>query len=410
MSRHPCPFQKRNKDMRIFYITTKLNFNQGGSNIENDLIMRTLQGMGNEVTMVTVFSRFNHIPEPLPYGHIKEELTTARQLGIQWGVFRLLRKYAKSADFFFVDGQTFLYGAGLYRTLGGKVPVFAYFVRELMAWPENVSTLITSKQASIPLWYRTKRKTRFLIERYLCIPFANWIDFFAFGSPQLQKEYEDFGLRAENKSIIIGDPYPWREVMQKSGITEDSYALRNKKSGKVRLFYSNRMAPGKGFDLLVRAFSLVPNKERFTLVLGGAGPEEPLIRQMVSDLNLETHVEFSGWIPKEDYYVALKQADIFIHPRWREAQPSIGLMEAMVFGLPCIVPKGTGLHWVAGKGALPFRFDDAEDLATMIEKLGGDSTLRAKLSENCYLRLKEGDVNYEKTIPAVLEIMKRLRG
>ena len=394
--------------MRIFYITTKLNFNQGGSNVENDLIMRTLQTLGNEVTMVTVFSRFNHIPDPLPYGHIKEELFTARQLGIQYGVYRLLKKYQQSADMFFFDGQTFLYGAGLYRALGGTVPVFGYFVRELMAWPPNVSMLLG--QVPISAVRRIKQKIRFFVERYLGIPLANRGDFFAFGSPQLEKEYQDFGLRTAGKSIIIGDPYPWREVMRKNGITEESYIQRNKREGKIVLFYSNRMAPGKGFDLLVRAFSLVTRKERFILRLGGTGPEEPLIRKMVKDLALESYVEFSGWIPKEDYHEALKRADIFVHPRWREAQPSIGLTEAMVFGLPCIVPKGTGLHWVAGEGALPFRFDDANDLAVMMEKLGSDGALRATLSRNCYLRLKEGDVNCEKTIPAVFEIMKKLQG
>src|SRR3989344_3823305 len=124
--------------MRIIGITTKLNFkNAGGSSDENDLLFRSLQELGNTVTVITAYSSLNNIQQRPPYTLIQEDIRTKTQFGIQRGIFRLLRKYEKDADYFHVDGHIFLYGAGVYRLLGGKVPVAAMFNREQIAWPDN---------------------------------------------------------------------------------------------------------------------------------------------------------------------------------------------------------------------------------------------------------------------------------
>lgn len=393
--------------MRIFFIATKLNFNLGGSMVENDLICRTLQGLGNEVTMLTLFPQYNQVPAGLSYQVIPESIGTVRQLGIQLGVFRLMRKYTPVADAFYVEGQTFLYGAGLYRFCGGR-PVAAFFVREQVSWGENVSSFLPGADRKPPLARWLKGRIRWYIERYLLVPFANHIDLLTFDSPLLMREYEAFGLAAAGKSMVIGDPYPFDEVMQKYGLNERSYEERAKADGPVTLFYSGRMEPGKGYDVLLKAFSLLKDKSRFRLVLGGDGSERFLIEGMARELGVREYLEMPGWIPKEKYHESLLSAAVFIHPRWRTAQPSLGLSEAMAFGLPSIVPAHTGLHWVAGKSALPFRLDDPVDLAEKIERLGADTALRVSLSRACFRRLREPDVNYQKTIPAVCERLRFL--
>src|SRR3989344_7244997 len=118
--------------MRIVFITSKLNFVTSGASVtELDLTIRTLIKLGNEVATVTFFSYQNNIPDLLPYSVIEENVTSRRLLGIQKGIFQLLKKYESQADFFHIEGHLFLYGAGLYRLLGGKVPIAAFFNREL---------------------------------------------------------------------------------------------------------------------------------------------------------------------------------------------------------------------------------------------------------------------------------------
>lgn len=394
--------------MRIYFISYKLNFETAGSSVtELDLLARTLIKLGHQVKFVTVFSRANRITKPLAYPVLEEKIPSARQLGIQFGIFKILKKYARETDFFFIDGHNFLYGAGFYRRMGGKTPVAAFFNRELVSWPANVSSLFGQPKDN--LFVRNKKKIRWYLEKYLGMPWANYIDIFAFTNPFLRKAYEDFGLKKKKSGdFIMGDPFDYRTFMEQYGVTEQSYCQRNKTAGKIILFYSSRMAPGKGFDLLIKAFSQVKNQDNFRLILGGTGPEEPYVHQAVHESGLEPYIELPGWVSKEKLYASFKMADIFIQPRWRMDLTSYSLLEAMAFGIPSILPGGGGLEWDAKNSALYFKDSDVQDLARKIEQLGQDYELRDMLSRNCFIRLNEDEMNYEKQAGRLVEEMKKI--
>ncbi|MEK7584501.1 MAG: glycosyltransferase family 4 protein [Patescibacteria group bacterium] len=395
--------------MRIYFITPKLDFlKSGGSTMEYDLMYRWLMKAGQEVHVITTTPERNNIPFDLPYDVITNEpvLLNKGQMHIQTGVFKLMRKYAHKADVFHIDGQVYLYGAGLYRMLGGKVPVFAYYNRELTAWPENISPFLEQKRETVRK--RLRQKIRWYIERYIGMPMANHIDFFTITNPYLLKAFEDFGYKSKDKCFIIGDPFDYKTLMQEQGITSESYIRRNKRDGKVTLYAAGRMVAGKGFDLLITALSKVKHIDKIHLLLGGKGPEEPLIRKMITDYKLEEVVELIGWVTKEQVYENYKRTDIFVHPRWRPEIISITLMETMTFGLPTILPEGTGLQWVTGPAALPFAFDDPDDFAKKIDQLVMDADLRAQLSRMCYERLEDDEINYEKNMARLLDVMKKL--
>ncbi len=393
--------------MKIFFITPKLNFlTSGGSTDEYDLTYRTLMNLGHEVTVCTTYPTANKIPQELPYTVLEEDIHSNRQLGIQRGVLKILRKYSGQADFFFVDGQVYLYGAGLYRKRGGTVPVVAYFNRELPAWPQNVSYLFPIKKDSI--FITLKQRLRFYVERYLLMPFANNIDVVCFSNSHLLESYRNFGMHTEGTSFIFGDPFDYRGNMGKLGITEDSYTKRNKRQGPFTIFYSSRMAPGKGFDLLLVAFSKLKNKEKFRLVLGGTGPEEHLVHRLVEDLHLQPYVEFPGWMTKDELYRRLRETDIFVQAHWRRDITSMSVMTALLFGLPSILPKGGGLEWIARGSALYFKEYDADDLASKIEHLGDEYELRATLSKHCYVRMDEPEMNHRNRIALLVDTMRRI--
>lgn len=395
--------------MKIIFITSKLNFlTAGGSILEFDLMYRTLLKWGYDFKVITIFSYANKIPEPLPYQVIEENIRSRRLLGIQAGIFKILKKYEAETDVFHIDGHSLLYGAGLYRRLGGKAPVAAFFNRELICWPENVSKLLGQRKENI--FIRLKKKLRWLIERQIGMPLASRIDFMSFTNPVLQKMYEDFGLRTAGKAIVTGDPFDYRTLMQANGITEDSYRQRNKTAGPLNIFYSGRMAPGKGFDLLVAAFAQVKHKDKFQLILGGDGLERALLQHKVKELGIENYVRFPGWVEKQQVFEFYKQADIFVQARWRTEMTSITLLEAMSFGIPCVLPGGGGLEWDAQGSALYFKDEDYVDLAKKIEQLGDSYELRAELSRQCYLRLSSEQMNYETQIRRMYEGMQKIFG
>jgi glycosyltransferase involved in cell wall biosynthesis len=394
--------------MKIYFITSKLNFLKSGGSIEEfDLMMRTLQDLGNEVVCVTTFVEQNDIPHPLPYMMVEEDIPYRGMLHLQYGILRIMKKYEHDADFFHVDGHLFLYGAGLYRRLGGKVPVSAFFNRELAFFPEDRSILLVRKK--VPLLKHLKKSLRNRCERTLGMFLARSLDLRAFISPMYQRMYEQAGFTNNGTHFVLGDPIDFSKLMRENEITPDSYLKRINKSGPILLFFSSRMAAGKGFDLILAGFACVKNKAHFRLVLGGSGPEEEKIHQMSKDLGIEQYVEFPGWMERQKLFEFYKRADVFIQVGWRPEGTSISLLYAMAFGLPSIVPAHSGLAWQAGGSALVAVNGDHEGLARQIEKLGNDEALRAELSRQCYVRLSDEQMDHKKVIAKWFGEMEKIK-
>jgi len=395
--------------MNIFFITSKLNFHTSGGSVEEiDLIIRTLIDLGNELTVITVFSSRNKITKSLPYQVIEESIKSNRLLSIQIEVFKILKKYQSQADIFIVDAHNFMYGAGLYRMMGGNVPVVGLFNQFLICWPQHVSSLF--KQPKRSLFIKVKEKSRWLIEKYFGMFLANNLDLLAFVSPALKGMYVKFGVIDGAKCFVLGDPVDIKKIMENNNITPEVYRRRNKKNGTITLFFSSRMSPGKGFDILIKAFSKIKNKENFHLILGGTGHEEKQVKEMVKDSGLEKFITIPGWVTKEQLFRYYNEADIFIQADWWLAGTSISLYYAMAFGVPSILPGGGGLEWQAKNSAIYFKYRDYNDLAEKIEKLGNNPELRAELSKQCYLRLAEDEMNYKKKIMEFNDRIKKIIG
>ncbi len=394
--------------MKITFVTSKLNFRTSGGSVEEiDYILRRLLDQGHEITVITTAKGKNDIPNPLPYKVIEESVDFLHYFSMQRGIYRILKQYEGATEFYLVDAHNFMYGAGCYRLFGGKIPVGALVNQFLTCIPQHVSSLFPQTKDSLLLQLR--KKNRYFIERYIGTWFANHVDIFAFVSPNVRVFYEEFWRKSRPQDFVIGDPIDIPLLMREGKVTEDSYRKRIKYDGKITIFYSSRMSPGKGFDILLTGFSKVKNKDKFRVILGGTGPETPYVEQMVKDLQLSDYVTLPGWVDKEQLFQYYREADIFIQADWWVAGTSISVLYALLFGVPMILPGGGGLQWNAGEGALYFPYRDTDSLARCIEQLGDDAVLRTELSENCYKRIKQDDMNYPQRIKLFAERMQEIR-
>lgn len=386
-------------------VTSKLDLETGGgSNSDLDLKARAFIELGHEVTVVTAFSGSNKIPGTPPYRVVEERLPSRNLFGIQWGALHLFRKYEKETDVYYFDGQTFLYGAGLYRHIGGKVPVVSFFNRELVAWPDDARRFIDMPQ--LGLLSRAKKSIRWYAEKYLGMPLAHGIDLNSFTSPTYRKLYEAFGLRMKREPLIVGDLYDSAATIKEHAVMTDIIPERRTHTKPVTLFFSGRLVSMRGVDILIQALSELTNKEDFRVVISGSGPEAGALQKLAAKLDVAPLVEFTGWLDRESVYQWLRRADIFVIPRSMYGATSVSLLEAMAFGLPSIVPSGGGVAWVAGDAALTFDEDDAHDLAQKIARLADDAALRETLVSSCFVRLAELD--YRKTAKRIQDAMVSL--
>lgn len=101
-----------------------------------------------------------------------------------------------------------------------------------------------------------------------------------------------------------------------------------------------RLAPEKGFDLLLEALAEVRSEfPRADLVIAGAGPEEAAQRQQCQNLALGEAVVFAGRVDRPYRFFA--GASLFVLSSRQEGMPN-ALLEAAAAGLPLVALPASG--------------------------------------------------------------------
>jgi len=159
-------------------------------------------------------------------------------------------------------------------------------------------------------------------------------------------------------------------------------ALRAAYPSKRIIFALGRMAPYKGFDVLIEAAAHLPDD--VVVLVGGAGAMLPQHRAHVAARGLETRVHFLGPIPENELTTYHFAADVFWMPSVNRAEAfGVAALEAMAAGRPvvCSAIEGSGLPWLNTHGVtgLTVRPGNAEALAAALQQLLTDTAAAARM-------------------------------
>lgn len=117
-------------------------------------------------------------------------------------------------------------------------------------------------------------------------------------------------------------------------VPEPSWRRRDDWRAEPRAVFVGRLAPEKGLDTLVDAWTEVRAAfPRARLTLVGEGPERPALEERVARLGLIDAIDLPGSV--DDPTGRLRQSDLFVLPS-REEGMSIALLEAMALGIPLV--------------------------------------------------------------------------
>jgi len=136
----------------------------------------------------------------------------------------------------------------------------------------------------------------------------------------------------------------------------------------------------KGFDDLIKAFSLVAREcSESSLVIGGGG-DARVLKEIGRALGVENKVLFKDYIPDEELVEFYRACDIFVLPSIEEG---FGLVvaEAMACGKPVVVSDGGALPEVVGDCGIVVPRHNAEILGITLIQLLLDEKKRIKLGE-----------------------------
>jgi len=149
----------------------------------------------------------------------------------------------------------------------------------------------------------------------------------------------------------------------------------------------------KAHDVLLETIARLSSElSNWRLALVGEGEQEKALREQAQILGIADRVDWHGRVA--DPVVFYRSASIFVMPSRSEGMPN-ALMEAMSYGVPVIVSNASPgpLDLVKdGETGLVVPVDDPDALASAIELLGNDASLRERLGDAGRLRVSEYDV------------------
>ena len=195
--------------------------------------------------------------------------------------------------------------------------------------------------------------------------------------PQLVKN-----ANIEKTGIVLRDGY----------MKSEQWHIRHQYKDKPVIFTIANV-PRKGLHVTLKAVAIIkekyPNVE--LRVAGMTRPQQSFfkggygsyIRKMVSDLELETNVNFLGFIEEKTLIENLYQSDVFIISSFIETY-SLALAEALALGVPSVAAYSSALPELVENGETGFLYPVGDEYmcAYQVLKLLGDKELSERISLN----------------------------
>ncbi|MFW6367172.1 MAG: glycosyltransferase [bacterium] len=147
-------------------------------------------------------------------------------------------------------------------------------------------------------------------------------------------------------------------------------------TGSPVFLYLGRVSVEKSMDILLHAFRKVLNDSpNARLVIIGAGPSDPEVADLCSQLDMENSVIRTGMIEHDKLIREnlLRLGDVFVTASKTENQP-LSLMEAMSFELPLVAADARGNPELVEHERNGFLFepDNADQMAKQMRKFTRD--------------------------------------
>jgi glycogen(starch) synthase len=143
-----------------------------------------------------------------------------------------------------------------------------------------------------------------------------------------------------------------------------------------------RLVYEKGFQIALEALPpLIERVGDVRFLVAGSGTAEQELRDQATELGLDAHGTFLGWIGDDVLHSLYRIADLTVVPSIYEPFGLVAL-EAMASGCPCLVADTGGLREVVPSDervGLRFQSRDPESLGAMAERVLTDEPLRDRL-------------------------------
>jgi glycosyltransferase involved in cell wall biosynthesis len=139
---------------------------------------------------------------------------------------------------------------------------------------------------------------------------------------------------------------------------------------RFTLFTPRRLVKRVGLDVLLNAFAKVKLRcPDICLAIAGRGAQEVALKQQASELGIESHVKFLGYLPDEQLPIAYQAADLTIMPSQSLEGFGLVLLESLACGTPVLCTPVGGMPEVLSPFCRDLITESSDEMA-IAERLG----------------------------------------
>lgn len=202
---------------------------------------------------------------------------------------------------------------------------------------------------------RKKISNKSLMPKFLEKYFYKKLDSIIFLSKEMKVDFENF-FGCKFKSFIINNP-----ITTKHNLISKSFSLDK----KINFLNVGSLHEKKGHSRLISKFSFL-NLD-YSLKIYGEGNLKHELNLKIKKLNLVGKIKLMGL--SKDLNSIYRNSNFFIQSSFVEGFPN-ALLEALSFGIPCLVFKAPGGHnEIIKDGFNGFFIDEKDNFVEEIEKL-----------------------------------------
>lgn len=218
------------------------------------------------------------------------------------------------------------------------------------------------------------------LKKHITYYAAKKCDGFIFQTEGIKKT---FPIKVQKNSIVISNAISNKKVYDIN--------VHNKENVITAM---GRLNSQKGFDTLIKAFSIVNKKNSsYILKIFGEGPDRDTLQNLIDTAGLHDYVQLCG--AKSDAINDVANSKIFVLSSRYEGMPN-ALIEAMAAGTACISTDckfGPSELISDGKNGLLTPVDDVRTLSEKILFLIENETVRRNIEKNAIEIRKKLDAN-----------------
>lgn len=177
--------------------------------------------------------------------------------------------------------------------------------------------------------------------------------------------------------------------------------------GKPVLLFVGRLDKEKKVEVVLESLRIITESQKAHLVITGKGQQQLFLSNLARQLNISSHITFTGFVPEEDLPKIYRIADIFVMASTAELQ-SVATLEALASGLPIVAAKAIALPELVHQGKNGFLFppNNSKSLAKKVLMILNNSKLKNKMSSQSLKIVQAHD--FTQTVKEHLSIYKQV--